>query len=440
LKKVYNDLIEQESFELRIDSNYSSIEEIFAVFTKDELDQFELEFFKFSEKKESELSKVNFQKILLNTISNNYTISGESDNFLVEKFQNLQLTTFNTYLPPLMTFNKLFKIGNTTNFDLPTFNYFTLVPQLTQIQVTTGYTGNLPPGLPAAPITLQQSQEQYPKAWAELQLQIGFSTINSVRYTDNGSAITDFFVDFNIPFNVENIQRFTTIIKMYASYNLTSELKKPTDLFKEKISDIFANDDFLYGELFKGVIEYVRKSLPQTDTTQIEEINSVIQGFQSKIELYDMFKSVNDKWVSANDYNKKTLFEDFLFLDRANRDIGGEIFLDITSITKFLKNTNPKTNVFTVLDSIFKTHNFVTFSMPSYINFYNAYIPSKNPVNKQDDPDSFANNLFGIFKNVDYQQTGAKLISIYTEKPSNQLNNKSKNNGHKDDGLNIMND
>ena len=440
LKKVYNDLIEQESFELRTDSNYSSIEEIFAVFTKDELDQFELEFFKFSEKKESELSKVNFQKILLNTTSNNYVISGESDNLLVEKFQNLQLTTFNTYLPPLMTFNKLFKMGNTTNFDLPTFNYFRTVPQLTPIQVPTGYTGNLPPGLPAAPITLQQSQEQYPKAWAELQLQIGFSTINSVRYTDNGSAITDFFVDFNIPFNVENIQRFTTIIKMYASYNLTSTLNKPTDLFKEKISAIFANDDFLYGELFKGVIEYVRKSLPQTDTTQIEEINSVIQGFQSKIELYDMFKSVNDKWISANDYNEKTLFEDFLFLDRANRDIGGEIFLDITSITKFLKNTNPKTNVFTVLDSIFKTHNFVTFSMPSYINFYNAYIPSKNPVNKQDDPDSFANNLFGIFKNVDYQQTGAKLISIYTEKPSNQLNNKSKNNGHKDDGLNIMND
>ena len=217
---------------------------------------------------------------------------------------------------------------------------------------------------------------------------------------------------------------------MYASYSLTSGIPKPTDLFSERISTIFGNDDLLFGELFKGVIDYVKKSLPQTDTTQVEEIDSIIQGFQSKIELYDMFKSVNDKWISANNYNEKTLFEDFLFLDRANRDIGGEIFLDITYVTKFLKNTNPKTNIFTILDSIFKTHNFVTFSMPSYINFYNAYIPSKNPVNKQDDPDSFANNLFGIFKNVDYQQTGAKLISIYTEKPSNQLNNKSKNNGY----------
>jgi len=440
LKKVYKDLIEQESFELRTDSDYSSIEEIFGVFTKTELDQFESEFLRFSEKKEVELSHINFEKILLIISSKNYTVTGSSENDIVVGIQKLQLNSLNTFLPPLMTNNTLFKKGNTTGFDLPTFNYFRVNPQLTPINVELGYTGNLPPGLPGSTITLQQSQEQYPESWKELQLQVGFSTINGVSYTDDGSALTDFFVDFDIPFNVENIQRFTTIIKMYASYKHTTTIDNVSDLFKERVSIIFGNDDLLYSELFNGVINYVKKNLPQTDTTQVEEIDSVIQGFQSKIELYDMFKAVNDKWVSANDYNEKTLFEDFLFLDRANRDIGGEIYLDINSITKFLKNTSPKTNVFTVLDSIFKTHNFITFSMPSYINFYNNYTPSKNSENKQEDPDSFANNLFGIFKNVDYQKTAAKLVSIYTEKPSTQLNNKSKNNGYKDDGLNIMND
>ena len=440
LKKVYNDLIEQESFELRTDSDYSSIEEIFGVFTKTELDLFEAEFLRFSEKKEAELSPINFQKILLNITSNNYIVSGSSENDLVEGIQKLQLNSLNTLLPPLMTNNTLFKKGNTTGFDLPTFNYFSNSPSNPKINVDLGYTGNLPPGFTGSTITLQQSQEQNPKSWKELQLQVGFSTINGVSYTDEGSALTDFFVDFNIPFNVENVQRFTTIIKMYASYKHTTTIQNVSDLFKGKISDVLLNNDNLYIKLFEGVTNYVKKNLPQTDTTQVQEIDSVIQGFQSKIELYDMFKAVNDKWVSANDYNEKTLFEDFLFLDRANRDIGGEIYLDINSITKFLKNTSPKTNVFTILDSIFKTHNFITFSMPSYINFYNNYTPSKTSENKQEDPDSFSNSLFGIFKSVDYQKTAAKLVSIYTEKPSTQLNNKSKNNGYKDDGLNIMND
>jgi hypothetical protein len=38
---------------------------------------------------------------------------------------------------------------------------------------------------------------------------------------------------------------------------------------------------------------------------------------------------LNDKWVAGGDYTTKTLFEDMLFLDRASRNIGDTILLDI---------------------------------------------------------------------------------------------------------------
>ena len=42
-----------------------------------------------------------------------------------------------------------------------------------------------------------------------------------------------------------------------------------------------------------------------------------------------MFKALNDKWVSGGDYTNKTMFEDIMFLDRASRNIGDTILIDI---------------------------------------------------------------------------------------------------------------
>ena len=442
LKKVFSDSIKQEPFRFKVNSNYSSIEEIFGVFTKSELDEFEQEFLNFSNVRESEVGSINFQKIILNTISGEFKVTGTSDSIIVQDIQQKQLNSLTTYLPPLMNINTLLKRANVNNFNLPVFNYFRNNPQLAPIiQVANGYTGNLPPGKLGSPLTLEQSQQLFPNEWKTLQLEVGFSTINNVQYTDEGSYYLDFFKDFNFDFTVSNITQFSQIIKMYGTFKKNQNSSSDQSLnFRYQIGALFVNEDILFNEVFNNISLNLRKNLPQTDTTQVEQIDSIIQGFQSKVELYDMFKAVNDKWVSANDYKTKTLFEDFLFLDRANRDIGGEIFLDVNYVTKYLKNLSPKTNVFMILDSIFKTHNFVTFSMPAYINFYNNYIPSKNSTNKQEEPNTFANNLFGTFNSVDYQNTGAKLVSVYVEKPSNQLNNNSKNNGHKDDGLNLLND
>jgi hypothetical protein len=56
-----------------------------------------------------------------------------------------------------------------------------------------------------------------------LRLHVGFSTIESLTYKNNGSYITDFFIDNNIEFSEANIVALAKPIKIYA----TQKLKNP---------------------------------------------------------------------------------------------------------------------------------------------------------------------------------------------------------------------
>ena len=63
------------------------------------------------------------------------------------------------------------------------------------------------------------------------------------------------------------------------------------------------------------VLNRVRAKLPNQQELPEKSIQSVIDGQQSKVENYEVFKALNDKWISGGDFTSKTLFEDFLFLD-----------------------------------------------------------------------------------------------------------------------------
>ena len=38
----------------------------------------------------------------------------------------------------------------------------------------------------------------------------------------------------------------------------------------------------------------------------------------TKLDLYQYFKSFNDKWIAGNSIGQRSLLEEFLFLDKAN--------------------------------------------------------------------------------------------------------------------------
>ena len=179
-------------------------------------------------------------------------------------------------------------------------------------------------------MSLSTSITNYPKEWFELETEVGFSTIQNLKYSNNGSYITDFFVDNNIEFSVNNIRLLSPIIKMYTTQKLLTPTITPTQ-FKQKLQEYLVKTSDFQDNLLNLILTKVRLDIKPQQEISEKVIKSVIDGEQSKIENWEVFKALNDKWIAGSDYTTKTLFEDFLFLDRASRNIGDTIILDIFS-------------------------------------------------------------------------------------------------------------
>jgi hypothetical protein len=364
-------------------------------------------------------------------------------------------------------------------------------------------------------------------AWSALRTYVGFSEIPELDYTDNGSYITDFFIDLNIPFTVENVINLAPIIKIYATQKLNqfqpdsippttppinlppqrvglailksgntisitqtgskyyTLLKNPSNtiifesldvegqpsqafyqqLIDQTIIDVYkalatnSNDEqyivsFTFdpideypqipdpiskegltkfyttmtnyllgvnnfiGKIINNLIPKLQSSLPNVNNVPEGRNESDLEGPQTKLELYESFKSLNDKWISGNDFKNKTLFEDILLLDRASRNIGDEILVDIYKLKSDLTNINVKAGMLSYVQSLLIDNHFVVYNMPSYVNFYNVQNAVKNPKPRAEGSLDFANTMFGTYMNVDYRESTSKMVCVYAGKPS----------------------
>jgi len=449
LKKVYSDVPEQTAYEIFSSEegklNYSNIEELFTVFDYDELEVFESKFLEFSKsggKNEYNDFETIFKSLLdsFETIEN---IEGQDYNNIVKTIGENQSINITNVISSALNFDTLYKRSNPNGFDKNLFNLLSPNPSpeiKSRYNIQTYDT--TPNSVPTVNVTSYvESYLNYPAQWKAMELYIGFSTIDGLVYDtpDKPSYLTNFFRVFDIAFTVDNIILFRNLIKIYGSSSIRGN---NAVTFKNNINDYLTKSSNLSGDTFTNFITKLKKKMGVTGENP-QTINSIIDGFQSKVELYDMFKAINDKWISANDYNDSDigsdypLFKDYLFLDRGNRNVG-DIFVDITKVNSYLKGAYIKSNVFTVIGSIIKDHNFVSFLMPSYVNFYEIQTPTgEDGTSKSSQAVELANNLFGTFDTVDYQNSSPKMLNIYVDKPSQQLDNKNKANGYKDDGLDI---
>jgi hypothetical protein len=417
--------------------NYMKIDDVFGVFEKGILDRFEEEFLNFSKPISditdtsvasynnfaSEANDVfrSFQLLFKNMMlvkPNTANLPEQKffTNTIAEQFNvvNNQLTTF-------MEYDIVFKYGNPSEYNRRTFASFlshNTTPQLVDpINFEPYVKGSLPT---VGGTTLSLSRQQYPKEWLELELQVGFSTIENLRYKDQGSYITDFFIDNNIKFSVPNIQILAPIIKMYATQKLQSITPGG---FRIRLQQYLDQCQSLQDLFINGVLTKVRQNLPNQSQIQETTKQSVVDGQQSKVTIYETFKALNDKWIAGGDYESKTIFEDILFLDRASRNIGDDLLIDVFRLRTMLStsSTNEIMSVYTLLAGILIDNNFSIMNLPAYVNFYNVQdvdgISNRKPEGTLD----FANNLWGTFLSVDYRNSGPKMVCFFTGKPSNYL-------------------
>jgi hypothetical protein len=438
--------------------NYTKIEEIFSVFEKKILDSFEQEFLNFSkpitnsstadEVAQFQTSVVqvnatfrNFQSLFRNLMVVPIQGKGVSDLTYFSNTIGNQYNVFQEGIKDFMNYDVLFKYGNPSNYNRRIFDSYLSHNDTQKVVDPIEFLPYVQNTLPSknSSLSLSQSQLLNQRAWNALETEVGFSTINNVKYSSTGSYITDFFIDNNILFSVENVVLLAPIIKMYA----TQKLKNPTTTvaqFKSQINQYLTNEDVLQNNFLNLVLDGVRRDLPNQEQLPEKTIQSVIDGQQSKVENYEVFKSLNDKWVSGGDYKTKTLFEDILFLDRASRNIGDTILLDIFEMRNMFnqKSLNETMSVYTFISGLLIKNNFTVMNLPAYINFYNVQdVDGTTIPNRAEGSLEFANNLWGTFLDVDYRKSSSKMVCFYVGKPSQYLNLPKGNFRFRDDAFDM---
>jgi len=463
LNFITTDSTSQTPLHFLTQNRYTKIEEVFSVFEKKILDSFELEFLNFCKPiSNASVSKEvstfgqstvnlnanfkNFQSLFKSLMTVPVKLQSETDEQYFTNTINNQYSLFQSGIRSFMDYDVIFKYGNPSNYERRIFDSY-LSHNNTEVVVDPiTFNPYVPNSLPQAGsnLTLSQSQANNRQAWFALETEVGFSTILNVRYSSLGSYITDFFIDNNIEFTSQNVTLLAPIIKMYS----TQKLKNPNisaAQFQTQLSQYLQQETGLQNNFLNGVLTGLRKALPDQQQLPERVINSVITGEQSKVENYEVFKALNDKWIAGGDYKTKTLFEDFLFLDRASRNIGDTILLDIFDLKSMFGvggepgeySLNQAMSVFTFVSGILIKNNFTVMPLPAYVNFYNVQDVGGVATAKPEGSLEFANNLWGTFLNVDYRNSGPKMICFYTGKPSQYLNLPKGNFRFRDDSFDM---
>jgi len=441
LKQIFTGDSKQNSFSLESDNQYSSIEEIFSVFDKETLDIFETEFLNFCKNSNDGINLMdgesnnssffnlenatnrryrNIQYLMsdIMCISSDFTKTDnpEKDSF---KLASLQMDGVVNSIKDFLNYNVVLKLGNVSKYNRRVFGSF--AGTITQNPIVFG---NYVPGtLPGdgTNVTLLTSQTSLPDVWQTLEEYVGFSTISGLTYTNNGSYITDFFIDNNITFSNENIISLSQLIKIYANQKLQNTTIT-SGVFKTTIQNLLTSQQTFRENVLNSTFTQLRVKLPTYTESASNSTLSVIDGEQPKLEVYTTLKNLNDKWIAGGNFKTRTLFEDFLFLDRANRDIGDSFTIDIISLKSYLKGKVASFSLMSLIGYILSQNNFIFMALPSYVNFYGIQQASKNGTPTVN-PD-IANSAFGTYLSVDYQDSKPKFLCMYVGKPSEHLDMK----------------
>jgi hypothetical protein len=212
------------------------------------------------------------------------------------------------------------------------------------------------------------------------------------------------------------------IIKIYATQKLENPTLSSTEFFTLMGEYLNGGETYL-NLLLDSTLSSTRSKLPDTKITPTSDGVKFREydGDLTRYEMWDAFKSMNDKWISGADLKTKTLFEDILIVDRASRDVGNKIFVDIFKLQNMISSANYNNRMLGLVEQVFVDNRFRTFIIPAYANFYNVQDVSKNPTPRPEGSLEFANSLFGTFLNVDYRETTAKYLAIYAYVPSQHL-------------------
>jgi len=438
LKKIMSDQEEQLSFDIVNNEDYTSIEELFDIFSPEILDTFEEYFLNFTKKFEPDppifyekenIMSLNFQKTLREflKIDQNKVNPTQSNTQLSYNLGQTQLNKINVTLRDFLSHQTAFNFYNPKDVNIRVFKSIAPTSGATTSISFGNYQGNLPPD-----ISLNDSTTLYVDEWKELRKQVGFYTDSlssaytlNLLYNDSGNYVTEFFRELNIEFNVPNIKLLRKIIRMYVTARIEAGATQNINNleFLQRIkNEVIDSWEFGQFDFLNQLFIQLKKVLPQTAETQIDDFSqkSTYETDENKLEQYQVFKTLNDKWIGGEEFSNKYLFEDFLFYDVANRDIGDKAIITTDAIKNFGSVNNANKSLLTIIGSLLQGNYFNFMGMPSYINFYGMTSQGDTPIPKLSTQEE-ADAIFGTHLEVNTLDSGPKFLCQYVGPPSTQL-------------------
>ena len=459
-KKIKASATTQDSWRFSENGDYSTIQELRGVFNKEQLDFFEQLFLSFSNPTGSTEVSIGatdtFKKIIkeIMVIEESWLHPHEIADELNGPI-NLSVAQTRKFFDVVHKFinSKItYAHRSTTNLDSVIDNA-TLMQRLRAIinqnnEYDFGkYSATTVP-IPAAGNNFVGN----PTVYQDMRIYVGefynsaVSELNHLVPADDSNIMYSFFktatvggvAGAGIEFNSANIKAFAPIIRLYAS---NPQTPNPSNSGYKFISDFLGTFDTGFARKEK---EYVNNLVKKLNSNIIKgqkvkkskneddfiDNRTSIEGDDLKLELYGQFKNINDRWISGISLKQETLFEKFLFFDRANRDIGDDAYVniwDILTLDSPFAPGNDKTltqSVDSFINTILANNGFNFIALPSYINFYQV---------GGDNAQVQGNSMFGTFDTVDYLESAPAFLCQYIGKKSDQLDVKTQNNGFAND-------
>lgn len=233
----------------------------------------------------------------------------------------------------------------------------------------------------------------------------------------------NFFSVNDVKLTEDNIIRYRPFAQIYGGYikaGGTNTKSAFSDYLRTEIISRSVNTTSTEGVTVPQggadirLVNYLNILLPKFTTLKRANntfIDRKYRGYNTndtKLELYNSFKSFNDKWTAGNSIGQRLLLEEFLFLDKANRDIGDKYYMNIDRILPLLDPKNSKVNLYSAISMLIQGTGLDMRALPAYVNFYGNNIGNKS--SKITPSKKVAKNLFGTYLDVDYQESTPKII------------------------------
>ena len=248
--------------------------------------------------------------------------------------------------------------------------------------------------------------------------------INNSKYIelyvgeDIDNYYRDFFIISDIELSESNVLKFRSLIQIYGGYRKSGGTNTKTDFGTYIAQNIVGPSQSRQRQFMTVMI----RRFPSLKRVKDQNDNlRTLGGFNDdplKLETYNNFKVFNDRWTSGNSIGQRLLLEEFLFLDKANRDIGDTFFMDLKRLIGLGDYKNQTLELYGVISLLLARTNVDLRALPAYVNFYGNDSSSA----RVKPSSTIANTVFGKFLDVDLEYSTPKMLLQYVGNTSKHLN------------------